>query len=653
MKNRWIALAFAIIAIPAAAAPANFTTASFTQKGDALYYKTTEPLQSVEESYSFVYTGPNSIVEPFFVNAHTQSKATVEGFMTDLSASRAGTAFAGSVSYRYTDQKGQAQYVQKGRLRTEPYFYRIGHIYRVDAIADGISGLLTTRIYDEALGPQTFDLNIKTLTHTPHIYAGIVVPRGPVRILDFAFGTAGKLPIRSHPARRAADYINYLGYNAGVEGPATSSSSVAFQRYFPQLLMKHVRVSAETRFLPSLNAVAKYGIDADVLTGNNTTTEGLKEFISRLALPPDAIELWNEPNNPGQGAAHDPQYAVHLPPFAAQITKTYPHTKFWGPSVLPDPTGYPSDATKLSTALGSYITAWNAHSYTQGTPENLGYGGFFSNACGASHKEDCGWYGATNYNDNLSAVLNPTLPGVTTEGAGSYGSYPEICGHSNVDTATQQAYVERGMLYNFKLGHLRIYPYKFIDDGGCSDGFGTYGIMSKIVDARGQISITPKPAYVSLVYFDHLVADEGARAATFDPQPLSYAIDGATPDIEELLLAESDGTYRLILWSDKALWDFDANGQRAPGRAKALSAEQFTLKLAEPMTARVYTQTPGTGLWAIRQTTTRSTSIAAIVNQYPLIIMLVPKKSSARAITLPQEVPTPGPIETPRAKSSL
>lgn len=615
--------------------------------GDVLYHKTIVPMASIEESYAFVYFGPGSVVEPFIVNAPPRNIATVEGLTTDLSASRPGNNSAGNIEYRYVDGAGKVQYAVRGRLRTIPYFYTSGHTYRVDATADGASGLLTTRVYDVALGPQAFDLHVVQLQKGLSAYPGIIARSGRVAVLDFEFGPQGQLPIRPHPARRAGDYINYLGYNADVSGPATSPLSLAFQRYFPQLLIKHVRVPDEPRFLPSINAVARYGIDADVLTGNRSTLDSLRSFVAALLRPPDSIELWNEPNNPSQGAAYDALFAEKLPAFAAQVARVYHRSKVWGPSVLPAPNGYPADAGKLSAALGPLIGAWNAHAYTLGAPENLGYGGFFSNACGTSKKEDCGWYGSPNYNDNISAVINPNVPGVTTEGAASYGSYPDICGHGNVDASTQQAYVERGMLYNFKLGHLRIFPYKFIDDGGCADGFGTYGIMSRLVDTDGRPSIVPKPAYVSLVYLNHVLVDDGAQAKTFNPKPLPYSLKGAQPNVEELLLAESDGSYRLILWGDAALWDFNANGVRSPGTEVPLVAEDVAVTFAEPMSATVYKQHPGTGVWTASEPS-RSTSFEVRVDQYPLVVAISRDKGH-RAIMLPQHVPTPGPLETPRA----
>jgi hypothetical protein len=619
-----------------------------TDDGDVIYYNAPQP--AVEETYSFIYSGPDSIVEPLFVNERRSDRGSIEGFTTDLSASGPGYDYAGSVSYRSIGAGGKVENIRRGRLRTEPYFYQNGHTYRVDAIADAVSKVLTTRVYDVDFGPQAFDVGIKVLGVGAELSPGMLAQHGHADVLDFAFGLPGRLPVRPHRARRAGDYMNYLGYNAWMNGPATSKVSLAFQRSFPQLLIKHVRIPDVMSYLPSLNAVARYGIDADVLTGNKTTLDSLRRFIAALALPPDSIELWNEPNNPKMGASYDPDYQADLPGFAAQIAKAYPNARIWGPSLLPNH-GYPRDVAELSQSVGPYISAWNAHSYTLGAPENVGYGGFFSHACGKSRSEDCGYAGAASFSDNVSAVLNPALPGVTTEGAASYGSHPEICGHTNVDPATQQAYVERGMLYNFKLGHLRIYPYKFIDDAGCSDGFGTYGIMSYLVQADGQPLITPKPAYTSLVYLDHILADPGVNAKSIDPKPLEYALEGASPDVEELLLGESDGSYRLVLWSDKALWDFNANGEAAAGSEKPLVNEPVNVKFGERVKAMAYVQTPGNGAWAASTASEADrSSIRVVINQYPLVVSIARENGSAQPVVLPRDVPTPGPTETPHPR---
>jgi hypothetical protein len=614
---------------------------------DIVYFRSA-PMASLEESYTFKYSGPTTVVDPFFVNA--DRAVGLCGYGTNLTETVPGNDYAGDEFYECVDGRTGTRFKAiRGRLRTIPYSYRTGHLYRVDAVADGRTRLLTTRVYDVALGPQTFDQDIRGLHSSELLYPGLMnVLGGPIAVEDFAYGPTGAPPVRPHVARRAYDYINSLGYNAGVRGPATSPESLAFQKYFPDLGIRHVRVSADTKAAPALNAVARYGIDADVLTGRATTISSLRSFIAGLALPPDSIELWNEPNNPHMGASYDENYAVDLPVFAQALRAAFPAATIWGPSFLPEH-GYPAAEQRLATSLSTLISGWNTHPYAPRMPETTGYGPFETGACGVTMKEDCGWYGSMNWNSNLSAVLAPTLPGVATEGAGSYGSYPAICGHGNVNMAAQQAYLQRGMLYGFKLGYRRIYPYKFIDDKTCSDGFGKFGIVNRIVASDGSEVFTPKPAYTALVYFNRLLRDDGASAALFEPFPLNYALANASADVEELLLAESDGSYRLILWSDASLWDFDANGVKAAGNALSEKRERLTLKFERRFAVTAYRQQTDSGVWLVESHRASTLEAPETISQFPLVIEIRPDSTTKamHELRLPTGVPTPGPTNTP------
>jgi hypothetical protein len=614
---------------------------------DIVYFRSV-PMASLEESYTFKYSGPASVVDPFFVIA--DQAATLGGYGTNLTETAPANDTAGEEFYEYVDvSTGTPFKAIRGRLRTIPYNYHTGHVYRVDAVADGQTRLLTTRVYDDALGPQTFDQGIKGLKSSELLYPGLMnVLGGLIAVDDFAFGPLGAPPVRPHVARRAYDYIDSLGYNAGVRGPATSPESLAFQKYFPDLGIRHVRVSADTPTAPTLNAVARFGVDADVLTGPATTISSLRSFIAGLALAPDSIELWNEPNNPRMGASYDENYAVDLPVFARALRAEFPKATIWGPSLLPEH-GYPGPEQRLAGSLSTLIAGWNTHPYAARMPETTGYGRFETAACGATMREDCGWYGSMNWNSNLSAVLAPTLPGVATEGAGSYGSYPTICGHSNVSMAAQQAYLQRGMLYGFKLGYRRVYPYKFIDDKNCSDGFGKFGILNHIVASDGSELFTPKPAYTSLVYFNHLLRDDGASAASFEPSPLNYSLARAPVDVEELLLAESDGSYRLILWSDSSLWDFDANGVNAVGKPLPEKRERVTIKFDRRFSVTAYRQQTDSGMWVVASRQASALEASETISQFPLVIEIRPESTgnAMRELRLPTAVATPGPTSTP------
>jgi hypothetical protein len=206
------------------------------------------------------------------------------------------------------------------------------------------------------------------------------------------------------------------------------------------------------------------------------------------------------------------------------------------------------------------------------------------------------------------------------------------------------------MLYGYKLGHRRIYPYKFIDDGKCSDGFGTYGILSRIRYDDGRLLITPKPAYTALVNLDHLLYDDGSGAADFAPTPLSYALEGASPDVEELLLAVSDGSYRLVLWSDESLWDFNANGVRSAGTDLEEKADHVVVRFPFLVSAASFDQRKSLGAWREGQRLEGISSVPLTVTPFPLVLFVRPESvriDVARRLELKSDVPTPGPTETP------
>jgi hypothetical protein len=576
-------------------------------RNDVLY-RSDFAASSATLSYAFRYTGTSSVVDPVFVASDAGVKLVLA--CVDLSASSAKTTIAGNVVLLQADGNDVSA-EPRGRLRTVPYVYRLGHTYRVDALVDAPSNVLTARVYDVALGPQTFDRSVGV---PPELRGASFRPGfinaagGTIAITDFSDGTPDDPPIVMHPVRRAFDYLNYLGYNAGVIGPATTAQSLAFQRYFPKLGVRHVRVSGGIDTAPSINAVARYGIDADVLTGLDTPLDVLRRYVASLRLPPDSIELWNEPNN-----------VRDLPDFARAVRAAFPRTPLWGPSVLADSSAHPSVARALSPALASPVDAWNTHPYAPRAPETTGYGDYVV-GCGPAADEDCGWYGSSTYNDNESATLAPGRQGVATEGVASFGTDPARCGHGMVDLATQQAYVQRGLLYGFKLGYLRAYPYKFIDDPNCADGFGSFGIITDERGADGTERFNPKPAYVALAGLDALLADRGPDSATFRPRALAYALAGARADLEELPLGVSDGSYRVVLWTDDELWNFDANGGNAPGAPLPAVNERVTFELARRAAIAVYVQSPGDGAWHMLAHRPNARSIAIDVGPFPLVV---------------------------------
>jgi hypothetical protein len=445
------------------------------------------------------------------------------------------------------------------------------------------------------------------------------------------------------PARRAYDFIDYLGFNyqRSTTTPATDVDSLTVSRLLPQLLVKRLRVDlAFSSVVPTENMlVTNAGALTDCLTDNTINVAALQSFNQSLTNGCSEIELENEPNG---GSNTDPNYLADLPVQAAAYRRAFPGSKIWGPSVGPDASAGASIIQAMasqSPAIASNITAWNTHAYIYKLqPEAAGSGPNVVSGCGASA---CGMAWSLAWYMNESKVLAPLLPGVSTEGIASYGSYPQICGTSNnVDLNTQQAYVQRGFLFGFMSGLLRAYAYKLVDDGGCSDGFGTFGIVNRIRDSNGNtLSLNPKPAFTALAYFNHLIYDYSSAASSFSPSPLSMTID-APSDVQHVLLAQADGSYRLLLWSNAQLWNPASNVAIAP------VSDSATVTFGTSASSTVYTQTAGTGMWSVAPTVS-GISVPTTVSPYPQIIDIIPSGSRATPPPLSGAISAPGPTETP------
>jgi hypothetical protein len=473
---------------------------------------------------------------------------------------------------------------------------------------------------------------------------------------------------QSASTARANDFLNSMGFNYennNTNTPATSIESRAVLALLPQLHVTHLRVSSDVpNDVSTQNTLAPYRVDADALTSNSTTVSGLKSFCASLVTGCSSYELANEPNASGV----DANWANDLPKQAAAwnvaMPATLPTLPIYGPSYTvisaiqtAEPVSFLA-AVPPVPVIGNSISAYNIHPYVPGfSPEQTGYGGFFSSGCGPgpAFSLACGSYGSLAWAMNTGETIGWGLPGVATEGVASYGSYPSICGSGQVDLITQQAYVQDGFLFAFTSGLLRSFAYKLVDDGTCSDGFGAHGIINRIQDTSGAtLSLNPKPAFTALAFFNELLFDSGPTSYSFSPQLLNYTVT-APADVSNLPLAESDGSYRIILWSTSDLWSPNAassanckNGAAVCGTRNSLVSDSATVTLPGSATVETFTQdTTGFGAWKLAATNTAVTSVTTTVNQYPLVLDIIPTTSSATPLPLPTGIATPGTPETP------
>ena len=479
------------------------------------------------------------------------------------------------------------------------------------------------------------------------------VKPGTTGTFNFVTGT--------YPAARAYDFINYQGinYQNQTTTPGTDIDAIAAKLYLSQVLIKHVRLNFGdfgTQVGNTQNTFASVGIDGDCLTRYNVTAAAFQSFAASLTNGCSSAEMPNEPNSSGT----DPNWLTDIPKLAAAY-KAAGITPIYGPSIIPNysngslpnaeqsmaPLAFPT-ASPPAPIIANSINYVNTHPYEQEyNPETNGFGGYFSSGCGVSpFTSPCGNANSLTWYVNESQVLAEGLPTVATEGISSYGSYPNICPtHVNVDLPTQQAYFQRGLLYGWLFGLKRVFPYKLTDDGGCSDGFGTFGLLNRITNGVGgnglgtTTSINPKQSFTALAYMNHILQDTGGTAATFTPLPLNM-ITIASSDVLSLLLEMSDGSYRYILWSQSPLYDTTNNVELS------LVSDAVTMNFTTSVTYSIYTQSSSNGVWN-KSSNSTGTSISTTVNQYPEIVDIVPNAVSATPVPIPTGISTPGPAETP------
>jgi hypothetical protein len=458
-----------------------------------------------------------------------------------------------------------------------------------------------------------------------------------------------------------------FNYTTTLSNPCASIEVTSNYANMAQLFgVKHFRVVEETTAEAGQNCFSALGIDATALTNYLTTPSALASFCAALTNGCAAYEMANEPDSGNP----DPNWVNDLPvqaaQFAAAIPGTLPAAPIYGPSYTnansirtAAPVAFPTATPTAIPPIASNITYFNIHPYTSAfAPENAGFGGRFD-LCGPypAFALRCGQYGSLNYVYNIGETIGWGLPGVSTEGVASYGTYGNICGSGKVDFPTQQAYTQRGFLYAWMFGLKRSFDYKLEDDGGCTDGFGTFGLSNRITSGGVITSVNPKPALTGLMYFTQLLYDTGGTASTFTPAPLSYAILNPTTDLKSLLFADSDGSYRLVLWSNASMWNPNAgvaigcNGTSTCGAQYAQVADNVTVQFAAPHNYTLFTQIFNygsggtTGQW--QGVSSAGTTVSTVVTQFPQIIDIA--APSATPIPLPTNVPTPGPVETPSA----
>ena len=376
----------------------------------------------------------------------------------------------------------------------------------------------------------------------------------------------------SEPASSADSFIDSVGVNIHL-GFTTS----VYYTKFPVILnalkglgIRHVRDgmpdwgTGNATYYKNQNALGDAGMKCVYIAGINDTTAYVTSYSNRVNNM-EAIEAPNEYDASGDKnwASRLRQSLTNLRAAAAVIG-----VAAIGPSLV--------DANWW-TATNSYATLGNVsalidynnlHNYPAGNnSETPGWGG-------CNTEGHC--YGSLAWTlDQTQFTGSFSLPTWTTE----TGYYQNATKNNSAPAEVIATYLPRLLLWQYNGGVRRTYIYELADDPTSLQ----YGLL----DNTGA----PRPAYTAVASLMNLLADPGPA---FTPTPLAYSIQGSTANVARTLLAKRDGTYWLMLWVTKSIYD--------PNQKIAIAVPQQNVTVRLPANTRAVMQYKYGSDWQLHST---------------------------------------------------
>jgi hypothetical protein len=285
------------------------------------------------------------------------------------------------------------------------------------------------------------------------------------------------------------------------------------------------------------------------------TREFVQEFPERVRPAFEAFELPNELNQQ-KAMPWAETLRIWMPMFARYIRDDPQVARYpiIGPSIA-DLGGDPH--LKLGNQQQE-VDFGNLHKYYRAfNPATRGYGRRGSPPCDAWN------YGALPYALCQVRRISGDKPIICTEaGYPSNGPSPRA-----VTPEIQARYIARMLMLHLKAGVVRTFVYQLADHGG--DEGAAMGLLT----ADGS----EKPAFRQL---SALMAELDDGAGRGRPPALDISISGDVHDLERLLFAKQDGSFRLVMWLETESVD------PKTGHAIEVPEQQVTLSLPRGYHAR-------------------------------------------------------------------
>ncbi|RUM02158.1 calcium-binding protein [Rhizobium chutanense] len=155
-------------------------------------------------------------------------------------------------------------------------------------------------------------------------------------------------------------------------------------------------------------------------------------------------------------------------------------------------------------------------------------------------------------------------------------------GWEGVSEATQAKLLLNTLMDGAALGSKQTFLYELLD--AYSDPQGTnqekhFGLF--------HLDYSAKPAATAIHNLTTILADDGARKASFSAGTLNYSIDGLPSSAHSLLTEKSDGSYQIIIWNEPDIWNQSADTaiQAATTGVKINLGSSFgSVKVFDPLT---------------------------------------------------------------------
>jgi hypothetical protein len=192
----------------------------------------------------------------------------------------------------------------------------------------------------------------------------------------------------------------------------------------------------------------------------------------------------------------------------------------------------------------------------------------------------------------LAAHMSGTKGLVATE-VGYHNYLAEPGAHRPASEWAAAIYTPRLLLEAFRGGVVRSYLFQLLDpwsqaqmqQKGLPGRENAFGLL--------RTDLSRKPAFITVRNLLRTV--DAGSAPVASPGGLRYGLEGASPDLRQLLLRSADGSFRLVLWRQVSVWDPWALKDLSPapqhvevvlGEPVAL-AQRFDPVMSDGETARV------------------------------------------------------------------